>query len=254
MTGMLNETRFTVKQLAKLAGVSARTLHHYDQIGLLTPSRDPSNGYRIYERPALLRLQQILFLRELGLSLEQIRDVIDRPEFDLLEALEQHRSALRERQVRLERLSQTVERTISYLKGKIEMEGKEFFEGFSEEKQKEYEAEARRRWGEKEVKESQRRWASYTPEKKRQVMEEARDIYLSIVEAMPYGPGSSQAQEGVARWHQNMRYFYEPTQEVLLGLSQGYVEDPEFNATFQRIHPDLAGFMREAVKIYCQKK
>ena len=248
MTG----TRFTVKQLANLAGVSARTLHYYDQIGLLKPSRDPYNGYRIYERPALLRLQQILFLRELGLSLEQIRAVIDRPDFDLLQALEQHRAALRERQVRLERLYKTVERTIAYVKGKIEMEGNEFFEGFSEEKQKQYEEEAQRRWGEKEVKQSQARWASYTPEKKRQVMEEARGIYLSIVDAMPFGPGSPQAQEGVARWHENMRYFYEPTKEILLGLSQGYVEDPEFNATFQRIHPELAGFMREAVKIYCQ--
>jgi MerR family transcriptional regulator, thiopeptide resistance regulator len=253
MTDMVTETRYTVKQLARLAGVSARTLHYYDQIGLLKPSRDPVNGYRIYKRPALLRLQQILFLRELGLGLEQIRAVIDRPDFDLLQALEQHQAALRERKLRLERLSQTVERTIAYMKGKIEMEGKDFFEGFSEEKQKQYEQEAERRWGEKEVKESQKRWASYTLEKRRQVMEQARDIYLSLVEAMPFGPGSQQAQEGIARWHENMRYFYEPTKEILLGLSQGYVEDPEFNATFQRIHPELAGFIREAVKIYCQK-
>lgn len=250
---MSPETRFTVKQLANLAGVSARTLHYYDQIGLLRPSRQPGNGYRIYGQPELLRLQQILFLRELGMGLEQIRLVIDRPDFDRLQALEQHRSALRRRQVRLERLLETVERTISYMKGKIEMQGKDFFEGFDEEQQKEYELEAQRRWGEKEVKESQRRWASYPPEKKRQVLEEAGEIYQSIIEAIPHGPASPQAQEGVARWHQNMRYFFEPSVEVLLGLSQGYVEDPAFNSTFQRMHPDLAGFMREAVKIYCQK-
>jgi MerR family transcriptional regulator, thiopeptide resistance regulator len=252
MAGMVTETRFTVKQLANLAGVSARTLHYYDQIDLLKPSRDPGNGYRIYERPALLRLQQILFLRELGMGLEKIRTVIDQPEFDLLQALEEHRVALRKRQARLERLLETVERTISYMKGNIDMNENELFVGFSDEKQKQYEQEAQRRWGEKEVKESQLRWASYPPDKKRQVLDEARDIYLSIVEAMPFGPDSPQAQEGVARWHQNMRYFYEPSKEILLGLSQGYLEDPDFNATFQSIHPDLAGFMREAVEIYCQ--
>jgi MerR family transcriptional regulator, thiopeptide resistance regulator len=252
MVGMSKQIAYTVKQLAVIAGVSVRTLHFYDRTGLLKASRNPANGYRIYDQAAVLRLQQILFLRELDLSLEQIRSVIDRPDFDLLEALEQHREALHERQTRLERLLQTVDRTISYMKGNIEMEGKDLFEGFSEEKQKEYEEQAQRRWGEKEVKESQKRWASYTPEKKRQVMDEANAIYLAIVEAMPYGPGSPQAQDGVARWEQNMRYFYEPTPEILLGLSQGYVEDPEFNATFQRIHPELAGFMREAVKIYCQ--
>jgi hypothetical protein len=174
--------------------------------------------------------------------------VIDRPEFDLLQALERHRTA----QARLERLLLTVERTISYMKGKIEMEGDELFEGFSEEKQKQYENEAQKRWGEKEVKVSQQRWASYSPEKKRQILEEADVIYQTIVEAMPHGPASQQAQEGIARWHQNLRYFYEPSTEVLLGLAQGYVEDPDFNATFQRIHPELADFMREAVKVYCE--
>ena len=163
---------YTVKQLARMAGVSARTLHFYDQTGLLKARRNPANGYRIYNQAAALRLQQILFLRELGLSLEQIRSVIDRPDFDLLQALEQHRQALQERQARLERLLQTVERTISYMKGNIEMEGKELFIGFSEEKQKAYEVEAQKRWGEKEVKVSQQRWASYSAEKQRQILED----------------------------------------------------------------------------------
>lgn len=132
------------------------------------------------------------------------------------------------------------------------MDNRELFAGFSEEKQKEYEQEAQRRWGDKEVKESQRRWSSYSPEKKKAILQEASQIYLDLVAYMPDGPGSPQAQACIARWHENMRYFYEPTTEILLGLADGYNDDPDFNATFQRIHPDLAGFMRQAVRIYCQ--
>jgi DNA-binding transcriptional MerR regulator len=251
---MVSETRFTVKQLADLAGVSARTLHYYDEIGLLKPARNPGNGYRFYERPALLRLQQILFLRELGFSLGDIQAILDQPGFDLLPALKQHRQALKERQERLGRLLLTVERTILHLQGNIEMENKEFFEGFSEEKQKEYEEEIRQRYGEVKLSESQQNWSSYSEEKKRQIMEEGRDNYLALVAAMPYGPASPQAQECIARWHQHLRYFYEPTTEILLGLADMYNEDRRFAAFFQRIHPDLAGFARQAIQIYCQGK
>jgi DNA-binding transcriptional MerR regulator len=251
---MATETRYTVKQLASVAGVSARTLHYYDEIGLLTPARNPENGYRLYERPALLRLQQILFLRELGFSLEDIQAILDQPGFDLLPALEQHRQTLKERQERLERLLLTVERTILHLRGSIDMETKELFEGFSEEKQKEYEEEIRQRYGEEKLRESQKKWASYSKEKKAEIMEEGGANYLALVEAMPFGPASPQAQEGVRRWHQHLRYFYEPTKEILLGLADGYNQDPRFAAFFQRIHPNLADFMRQAIQIYCQKR
>jgi DNA-binding transcriptional MerR regulator len=248
------QPRYTVRQLAQAAGVTSRTLHYYDEIGLLKPSRNPANGYRLYERPALFRLQQILFLRELGLSLEEIQAALDRPDFDLLRALEGHKQALQARQERLAALLHTVERTINHLKGNIEMDTQDLFAGFSEEQQKAYEEEAQRRWGESKVKESTRRWGSYSEEKKRQIMQEGRDLYLDLVAAMPSGPSSPQAQGGIARWHQHLRYFYEPTQEILLGLGDLYNDDPEFNAFFNRIHPELAGFMREAIRVYCQKK
>jgi DNA-binding transcriptional MerR regulator len=251
---MSTEGYYTVNQLAESAGVSARTLHYYDQIGLLRPQRNPHNGYRLYDRPAVLRLQQILFLRELGLSLDEIQAVLDQPDFDLLTALEQHRQALLERQARLGRLVHTVERTILALKGNIAMDNKELFEGFSEEQQKEYEAEAEQRWGSSEAfQQSRQRWGSYSDEKKRQILEEGREIYLEIAAAMPYGPASPQAQAGVARWHQNLRYFYEPTKEILLGLADGYNDDPRFAAFFERIHPELNQFMRLAVQHYCEK-
>ncbi|NLE52995.1 MAG: MerR family transcriptional regulator [Chloroflexi bacterium] len=246
---MTTETRYTVRQLAKIAGVSVRTLHHYDAIGLLRPPRDPSNGYRRYDHQAVLRLQQILFLRELGLSLDEIRAALDRPDFDLLRALEQHRKALRERQERLARLAQTVERTIQHLRGEIEMSGDELFVGFTPEQEAAYEEEAAERWGDG-VHESNRLWRSYSDEKKRAVLQEGQAIYRDLIAAMPEGPASAAAQDGIRRWHENMRNFYEPTPEVLLGLGNLYNDDPAFNATFVKMHPDLASFMREAIKHY----
>lgn len=250
----MKDTRYTVKQLALLAGVSARTLHYYDEIGLLRPERSPANGYRIYKRPAVLRLQQILFLRELGLSLDEIRAVLDQPDFDLVRALEHHRRALRERQRRLDQLIETVERTIESMKGTLEMDDKELFTVWSEEKQPDYEREIEQRYGDKELKESRRRWGSYTDADKRRIKDEGGAIYRDLVSAMPSGPASAQAQAGIARWHQHLRYFYKPTTEILLGLGDLYNEHPDFIETFRRIHPDLATFLRDAIQVYCQDR
>ncbi len=243
---------YTVSQLASLAGISVRTLHYYDQIGLLRPASVGENGYRYYEQEAVLRLQQILFYRELDFSLDEIRQMLSQPEFDALDALSEHRVALEARVERLKGLIRTVDRTILYLKGKTTMSQKQLFEEFSEEKQKEYEAEAQRRWGEKNVKESQKRWGSYSAEEKKRVMDEGSAVYQDIIAAMPLGPESPQVQAMIARWHQHLRYFYEPTPEILLGLGNLYNDDPDFNATFTRMHPDLAKFMQSAIEIYCQ--
>ena len=122
---------YTVKQLSRLAGVSVRTLHYYDEIGLLRPSRVGENGYRFYADLAVLRLQQILFYKELGLSLDEIGQVLEQPEFDVLRALEAHREALRQRLGRLRRLMETLDRTIAHLKGEKIMQTQDLFAGFS---------------------------------------------------------------------------------------------------------------------------
>jgi DNA-binding transcriptional MerR regulator len=194
-----------------------------------------------------------MFLRELDMPLEDIQSILDRPDFDLLPALEQHRLALQTRQVRLNALLQTVDRTISFLKGNITMEGKQLFQGFSDEQQKEYEKEAASRWGEEEVKESVRLWNSYSAEKKQQIANEGNAVYRDLVLAIPDGPDSPKAQDCIARWHQHMRYFYDPTPEIMLGLADGYNDDPAFNEKFVEIHPELAGFMRKAIQIYVKK-
>lgn len=251
---MMKEMSYTVKQLAQIAGVSARTLHYYDEIELLKPDRHPGNGYRLYTPESLLRLQQIMFLRELGLGLDEIRTVLEQPGFDLIDALEHHRRALLERKERLGQLIHTVERTILHLKGNVEMDSKELFQGFSDEEQEKYAEEARERWGSEHVDESMRRWGSYSKEKRQSVLSEAGEIYKEMISQFDQDPGSPKVQALVARWHQNLRNFYEPTPEILLGLGDLYNDDPRFLATFNKMHPKLAPYMREAIKHYVENR
>src|SRR6266481_8421618 len=138
---------YTVKQLSDLAAVSVRTLHYYDEIGLLKPSKVGANGYRYYDEDTLLRLQQILFYREIGLELLQIKDILNSPDFDLLAALRSHRAVLQAQISRQQHLITTIDSTIMHLAGEMNMSKKRLFEGFSEEKQKQYEREARLEYG-----------------------------------------------------------------------------------------------------------
>ncbi len=240
----------TVKQLSTLAGVSVRTLHYYDEIGLLKPSAVGQNGYRYYDDQALFRLQQILFYRELDLDLPQIKAILDGRDFDLVTALQKHRQALQARIERLQTLVQTVDTTILHLVGEAPMSKKKIFQGFSEAKQKEYEQEAMRQWGEADVKESIQLWNSYSKERQAEIMEEGSQIYQDLVAAMGHGPRSPEVQALLVRWHQHLRYFYEPTLEVLSGLGNAYNEHPDFNATFTAIHPDLPPFLQQAIAHY----
>jgi DNA-binding transcriptional MerR regulator len=241
---------YTVKQLSNLAGVSVRTLHYYDEIGLLKPSSVGANGYRYYTDESLFRLQQILFYREMDVDLMKIREIIKAREFDLVSALQSHRQTLQEKMERLQTLIKTVDTTITHLIGEVNMSKKKIFEGFSEEKQKQYEKEAIQQYGEDNVKQSIKLWNSYTDEQKEKVKQEGSAVYNDIVANMSHGPESPEVQAILVRWHQHLRYFYEPSLEVLRGLGNGYNEQPDFNATFTAIHPDLPAFLQKAITHY----
>ncbi len=247
---------YTVKQLADLAGVSRRTLHHYDEIGLLKPPVTGQNRYRYYDERAMLRLQQILFYRELGLSLKEIRAILDHPDFDVLESLQAHREALHTRVQRLTSLISTVDKTITHLTGGIQMSDQQIFEGFSEEQQESYAEEARQRWDPEVVNASMKLWKSYSPEKKQQVMAEGKAVYVDIQTHMEAGKAadSPEVQDCLVRWHEHMRYFYEPNWATLRGLGELYVTDPRFRANFEQMHPDLPDFLNAAIQIYTEGK
>lgn len=244
---------FTVKQLAKIAGITPRTLHYYDEIGLLKPTTIGSNGYRYYSQQSLLRLQQILLYRELDLPLDRIKSILESDRFDLIQALSQHRNQLLKRIARTEKLINTVERTLNHLEGMTSMSTQQMFEGFNEEQQAEYAKEAEKLYDPEIVKASNLRWKNYTPEEKKRILEEGKHIYLDFIAAMPQGPASPEAQACVAAWRQHMSYFWTPEKPQLLGLAQGYNDDPRFRANFDQMHPKLAEFVLAAVRWYLEQ-
>jgi DNA-binding transcriptional MerR regulator len=243
---------YTVKQLSTLAGASARTLHYYDEIGLLKPESVGANGYRYYGDDSLLRLQQILFYRELDLPLEDIKKIMNRPGFDVLAALESHRKALEQRVERTNWLIRTVDDTILHLKGKKDMSKKQLFEAFSDEQQEEYAREAEQMYAPKIVRASNKKWKAYSAAEKQNILDEGGRIYTDLVAAMPRGAASPEVQACIERWRRHMDYFWTPNLEQLIGLTELYNTDPRFKANFNRIDPRLAEFMREAVKIYVE--
>jgi MerR family transcriptional regulator, thiopeptide resistance regulator len=245
---------YTVKQLSTLAGVSARTLHYYDEIGLLKPESVGANGYRYYSDESLLRLQQILFYRELDLPLEDIKKIMGRLGFDILSALESHRKALRQRAERTERLIQTVDDTILHLKGKKEMSKKQLFEAFSDEQQEEYARQAEQMYDPAIVKASNKKWKAYSAAEKQNILDEGNKVYMDMIAIMPKGAASPEVQACVERWRKHMDYFWTPNLDQLLGLAEMYHTSPEFKANFDKIDPRLAEFMGEAVKIYVKSK
>lgn len=243
---------YTVKQLAELAGVSVRTLHYYDEIDLLRPSKVGSNSYRYYDDTAVMKLQQILFYREIGLELMQIKELLSRPDFDLVQALHSHRRVLQEKLGRLHKLIDTVDQTIAHLEGERAMSKRAMFQAFSEEKQKEYEREARLTYGPTLVNESIKRWNGYDKAEQKRILDEGGDIYHDLALALEAGtpPQSAAVLAILERWHEHLRYFYEPTLDVLRGLGDTYRTHPEFIANFQKLHPDLPEYLHAGITQY----
>ncbi len=244
---------FTVKQLSSLAGVTPRTLHHYDQIGLLKPSKIGDNGYRYYGEQAALQLQQILFYRELGLPLLDIKKIMGRRDFDVLAALESHKVEISRRIKRLEQLVGTVDETILHLKGQKIMSNKQIFSGFSMEEEEKYAREAEEMYDPATVRESNLKWKAYGKEKQQSILAEGQQIYDEMIAVLPKGAVSAEAQALVEHWRKHMGYFWTPNLDQLLEIAQGYVNDPRFRANFDAMHPQLAEFMLEAVKVYVLK-
>ncbi len=201
-------------------------------------------------RSPFCRLQQILFYRELGFPLEDIKKIMGRRDFDVVGALYSHKEALQNQVTRLNRLIHTVDNTINHLKGNIIMSEKGLFEGFSEQEQEQYAAEAEQLYDPETVRELNRKWKAYSAAKKESIMAEGKAIYTDMIAAMPKGAASPEVQAIVERWRKHMDYFWTPNLDQLLALANGYNDDPRFKANFDKMHPQLAEFMREAVKVY----
>jgi DNA-binding transcriptional MerR regulator len=250
MTPDANAMGYSVKQLSRLAGVSVRTLHYYDSLGLRRPEAIGPRGYRSYGEAPLLRLQQILFCRELGLSLREIGEILDGPALDLVAPLEPHRVALRERAERLEILLATLDKTIRHLEGTQAMSNEELYEGFNEARQEECEQGIRETYGDVLLNESKRRWARHSQAEKAAMILHGHEFFDAVVQNMGLGPGSPEVQAQIAALHQSVGLFYDCTLEVLRGLGEMYATHPPFVATFRKRHTYLPQFLHRAVTVF----
>lgn len=241
----------TVHEVEKLAGVSVRTLHYYDEIGLLRPSKITDAGYRLYDDTALARLQQILFFRELDFPLAKIREILDNPAFDQQRALRSHKELLLLKKQRLERLITLVDST---LKGESDMSFKEFDMSEIEKAQKQYAEEAKQRWGTTDAyTESTKRTSSYNKEDWARISEEGDKIFKALAAHMGEDPSSPAVQKLVADWQDYIsRNFYACTREILAGLGEMYVCDERFQKNIDKHGKGLAQFLSDAIKVYCK--
>ena len=245
---------YTVKRLAEAAGISVRTLHYYDEIGLLKPLSYGRNGYRRYGDNEASRLQQIMFFRELGFALSEIKDIMTRPEYDMLEALESHRTLLRKKSDRCCSLLDTVEKTIRKLREGKEMSIKEYYEGFSEKQIEGYRQEVKQRWGEKTLENSEKRVLKMGKEKFREFQTEGGKIFQAVADNMGKRPENSDVQAIIARWREWLENFSHYEDEAVLELGRAYSQDTRFAAFFKKFGEKMPAFFSEAVEIFYRNK
>jgi DNA-binding transcriptional MerR regulator len=245
-----------VNKLAKLAGVSTRTLRYYDELGILKPARINSSGYRIYGEAEVDMLQQILFFRELDVSLDNIKLIITSKTFDKTKALKEHHEKLLEKRKQLDTLIKNVEKTIDKDERRIIMSDKEKFEGFKQklvdDNEKKYGKEIREKYGEDVVNESNKRFKNMSKEQYAEFEELGQTILDKLEEAFKTGDPAGEAAQEVAKLHRKWITFAwnRYSKEAHAGVAQMYVDDERFTAYYDKNKPGLAKFLRDAVVIY----
>lgn len=241
-----------ISEVAKLTGITVRTLHYYDEIGILKPSEITEAGYRLYSREDLEILQQILFFRELDFPLSQIKEIMNNPNYDKEEALKKQKELLIQQRQRIEGLIKLIEKRIE---GDNNMSFKEFDMNEIEENKKKYAKEVKERWGtSKAYEESEKKTSSYNKEKWGDINQETSEIFKGFAELRNSDPGSEEVQELVRRWQKYITdNFYTCTNEILSGLGLMYVEDERFKENLDKNGEGTAKLMAEAIKIYCSK-
>jgi len=247
-----NTTRYTVSQVARLAHVTVRTLHHYDAIGLLVPSERTRKGYRHYDENDLQRLHQILVFRELGFSLEGIQQILDATAFERGEALRAQRELLKESLKKTEAVIRAVDAALDALRGGRKMDSKKMFEGFEDFDHAQHEDEVRERWGKTDAyKESMRRTRSYSKDDWARIKAEGRDVEERLVELFRAGIQSDAVEVMDAveahRLHID-RWFYPVSHAMHVGLGQMYLSDPRFTAHYEDQAEGLAAFVAAAIE------
>ncbi len=242
---------YSVGQVARLAGVSVRTLHHYHEIGLLAPSAHTPAGYRKYSADDLERLQRVLFYRELGFALDDIVTILDDPAIDAAAHLRRQRELLTRRIRRLETMVAAVDRTMEARHMGISLTPEERLEVFGDHDPARYAEEVQRRWGETDAyRQSQRRTSSYTKEDWLRIRAETGDLQARLAAALTSGaaPDSETAMDLAEEHRQQIsRYFYDCGYDIHRGLAEMYLADPRFTKNYEDVASGLAQFVHDAI-------
>lgn len=249
---------YTVKKLSQLSGVTIRTLHHYDEIGLLKPAYYGSNGYRYYEEEQLLLLQQILFFREMDFDLEQIKRLMKRGDFSKLIALKEHKQVLKSKIGRFRRLVATIDKTIEHLTGEVKMSEEQIYAGFDPQKQAAYEQQLIDRFGDavkkhfEECKEKTKHWGK---KEHKEVWERFASICKRLVEAMKKGliPESSTVQALIEEHYNWLKNFWTPDSTSYAGHAQ-LIRDSELRNAYAKHHEKLPDYIAEGIEFFAKKK
>lgn len=247
---------YKVQELGKLAGVSTRTLRYYDEIELLRPARINSSGYRIYGQAEVDRLQQILFYRELGVGLNDIKNIMDEETFDGATALMEHRRKLLEKREQLDLLIANVDKTIASQNGDVKMSNKEKFEGFKkkiiDDNEKKYGKEIRGKYGDDTVDKSNQKMKGMSQKQYDEVTVLESEVLKTLNEAFKIGDPAGGIAQKAADLHKKWLCYYWSTysSQAHAGLAQIYVDDERFTAYYDKEKPGTAEFLRDAILIY----
>ena len=241
----------TIKELAALSGLTVRTLHHYDCIGLLCPKRNSANAYRVYGQTEIDRLQQILFFRTCGLPLGEIARILNQPDYCPLEALELQWQALLHQREQLDVRIQTVEHTILSLKGEKTMTNQEKFRGFDFSANP-YEAEARNRWGDRAVDDSQMALGKLDDEQRTALSAEMNRLFSRFAELRSEAADSETVQAAMGDFYRflNANFGYHYSLEAFAGLGQTYLADERFAQNIDQFGAGTAAFLAQAMEHY----
>ena len=246
---------YKINEVSKLTGVSIRMLHHYDNIGLLEPSKRTNSNYRMYNDDDIARLYQILLFIELEFPLQEIKQILDNKDFDREEALKVQRNLIFEKKKRLERILESIDDTIENLGGKTM--SKNNFKAFDYDEvkkhQEKYKEETEKRYGNSDAyKETQEKTSKYSKNDWESIMEEAAVIYEELAKLIDKDPSDEKVQELVEKWRNHINTnFYNCTVEIFRGLALMYVGDERFTKNIDKYRDGLAQFMSDAMNIYC---
>lgn len=243
--------RYTVHQLSTLAGVSVRTLHYYDEIGLLSPAARTESRYRLYGEPELLRLQQILLYRALEVPLVEIGRILDDPDYDLAAALRRHRQALEQRMKQTRALLSTIDKTLVRItEDGMNMTDAELYEGLSQETIDRYKREAREMFDHQLVEASEKRARKMSKEAWAALKAEGEAVNQTLAGMIDRDPADPEVQAMIARHHATIEPFYHATADIYRGLGSLYVEHPEFRAYYEKYALGLPEFIQRAMMHY----